>query len=113
MARFEYKTTYVPVSYDADVAESKRGKVGKLLDSVFDSKPMPANPDPDSLIDNREYESSLREMGDDGWELVSVQPLLRASHTVVNSPSTGQAGLSSSVTAGYYLFWKRAVQDHG
>ena len=109
MHRFEYKTTYVSVTYDADIVKSRRGKVGKLLDTVLDSKPMPANPDPDSLLNNPEYENTLREMGKDGWELVSVQPLLRASHAVVNSINTGQAGLSSSITAGYYLFWKRVV----
>lgn len=98
--KFEYTTSYVPVSYDADKA--KRGR--------FKETPMPSRPDPNSLLDSDEYKRLLRDMGNEGWELVTVQPVLRASHAVKNAFWYGGSGVSSSVTAGYYFFWKRVVE---
>ncbi len=98
--KFEYTTSYVPVSYDADNA--KRGRLKET--------PIPSVPVPNSLLDNDEYKRLLQDMGDAGWELVTVQPLLRASHAVRNFFFYGGTGVSSSVTAGYYFFWKRAVE---
>jgi hypothetical protein len=44
-------------------------------------------------------------MGQDGWELVSVRPLLLGVGQAI-----GYAGLGYSLTAGYYLFWKRVIE---
>ncbi len=98
--KFEYMTSYVPVSYDADNA--KRGR--------FKETPIPSFPDPHSLLDSDEYKNLLRDISDAGWELVTVQPLLRASHAVKNFFFYGGTGVSVSVTAGFYFFWKRAVE---
>ena len=98
--KFEYTTSYISVSYEADAG--KRG--------IFKGTPLPSIPNPDSLLNNPEYHRLLRDMGDAGWELVTVQPLLRAAYAVKKVLLYGGAGVSTSVTAGYYFFWKRVIE---
>ena len=49
-------------------------------------------PIPDSLWTAPEYAQYFERMGEQGWELVSVTPLIFGQFTQ---------------TAGYYFFWKR------
>jgi hypothetical protein len=47
----------------------------------------------------------MNRLGSEGWELVNVQPLLKGVRDAL-----GNSGMGYSLTAGYYLFWKRAVE---
>ena len=93
--RFEYSTTYFPVEYES----SEKGVW------VFKSHALPHQPDETSLIESETYQEHMREMGNRGWDLVSVQPLLRGTSMLV-----GTAGFGYSLTAGYFFFWKRAIE---
>ena len=44
-------------------------------------------------------------MGNEGWELVTVQPLLKGVYQ-----AAGYGGYGYSLTAGYYLFWTRIIE---
>ena len=91
----EHTVTYVPVRYH----ESKSG-------GIFRGPPLRTDPDPASLCQDASFERLFREMGQEGWELVSVQPLLRGQY----DKGGGFAyGMGYSITAGYYFFWKRPL----
>lgn len=92
--RFEYLTTFVPMSYES---EESGGWLFK--------KERPHKPIIESLTANPVYDQYLNRLGNEGWELVSVQPLLKGIWKAL-----GYAGIGYSLTAGYYLFWKRAVE---
>jgi hypothetical protein len=90
---FEYTVTYVPVRY----RERQSG-------GLFKGPALQTEPEPASLSQDASLERLFRQMGQEGWELVSVQPLLRGQY------DTGGGfpyGLGYSITAGYYFFWKR------
>jgi hypothetical protein len=93
--RFEYITTFVPMDYES----VERGVW------VFKEEQPPREPIVESLTDNPAYAQHLNRLGNEGWELVSAQPLLRS---VWVEQTYGGAGYS--LTAGYYLFWKRAIE---
>ena len=93
--RFEYLTTFVPVAYEKD--ESDRW--------LFKEIRPPRIPIIESLTANPEYEHHMNRLGSEGWELVNVQPLLKGVRDAL-----GNSGMGYSLTAGYYLFWKRAVE---
>jgi len=98
--QFEYHTNYFPIEYLTTTKQVLFSK--KELD--------PAYPLPESLIQNTEYLNLLKEMGNLGWELVSVQPLLRS---IYRSDRLGEGayGYGYSLTAGYYFFWKRSKSE--
>jgi hypothetical protein len=93
--RFEYLTTFVPVAYEKE----ERGAW------LFKEVRPPRMPIIESLTDNPAYAEHLNRLGSEGWELVNTQPLLKGVWIAV-----GTAGTGYSLTAGYYLFWKRAVE---
>jgi len=93
--KFEYLTTFVPVVYEKEES-------GAWL---FKEVRPPRRPIVESLTDNPAYAEHLNRLGNEGWELVNVQPLLKG---VLKELGTG--GIGYSLTAGYYLFWKRAVE---
>lgn len=93
--RFEYLTTFVPIYYE--IEESGVW--------VFKEKEPPRKPLVESLTDNPAYAQHLNRLGNEGWELVSVQPLLKGVGKV-----WGPAAVGYSLTAGYYLFWKRVAE---
>lgn len=80
---FEHYTSFAPITFKEEQS--------------FLSNP-PQTPDIDSMLDDADYQRHLREMGAEGWELVSVQPLLKGVITGV---------AAYAITAGYFLFWKR------
>jgi len=91
----EHTVTYVPVRYEA-------GRRGGFLKGPT----LLTEPDPSSLSQDASFDRLFLQMGKEGWELVSVQPLLRGQY------DTGGGfpyGLGYSITAGYYFFWKRPV----
>jgi hypothetical protein len=52
----------------------------------------------------------MQDMGSKGWELVNVQPLLRGIYKY-NKDNASGFGLGYSLTAGYYLFWKKQTEQ--
>jgi hypothetical protein len=92
--RFEYLTTFVPMDYESEESGNW----------VFKVKQPPRRPIVESLTDNPAYAQHLNRLGNEGWELVSAQPLLRGVWI-----AQGYGGMGYSLTAGYYLFWKRAT----
>ena len=63
----------------------------------------------ETLLENPEYAEHLALMGNDGWELANVQPLLRGVYEADSSTSGGY-GYGYSLTAGFYLFWKKEYE---
>lgn len=99
--RFEYMTTFVPMAY-----ESEESGVW-----IFKEEEPPRKPLVESLTDNPAYAQQMNRMGNEGWELVSVQPLLKGAGKVWGSAAIGgAAAIGYSLTAGYYLFWKRTIE---
>ncbi|CAJ3469029.1 Uncharacterised protein [Burkholderia pseudomallei] len=96
---FEYYTSFVPVTYDKE----ERGAW------IFKKEMLPVSPNPGSVYDDPVYQKHMSDMGRDGWELVSVQPLLRGLYQFQKDQHSG-FGLGYSLTAGYYMFWKRAIK---
>lgn len=94
MQQFEYKTTYIPIRYQVN----REGVLFKR--ELPDTTPLPES------IDG--YHEQLQAMGVSGWELVSVQQLLRGVYDIPQSIQAGGGAISYSLTAGYHLFWKRA-----
>jgi len=92
---YEHTVTYYNISYfveDKDnVTEGRSPLYGPA---------MPSDPDPASLAGNIRYMDEIDQMGKEGWELISVSPLLRGCYHE-------GAHYGYSLTAGYYLFWKR------
>jgi hypothetical protein len=100
MHTYEHTTTYVPVQYTID-------KTGFW---VFKrNSPLPSLPVPESLLTADEYQKEMNEMGGQGWELVSVQSLLRGVHHVPHGNTATGAVVSYPLTAGFYFFWKRRM----
>ena len=97
MPIYEHTTTYVPVQYRVE----RQGFWLFKRDS-----PLPLQPLAESLCQAPEYESQLNEMGAQGWELVSVQSLLRGIHHIPQGQG-GTVAVSYPLTAGFYFFWKR------
>ena len=91
--RFEYLTTFVPVAYEKE----ERGAW------LFKEVKPPRKPIIESLTDNPAYAEHLNRLGNEGWELVNAQPLLKGVWIM-----QGNTGIGYPLTAGYYLFWKRS-----
>ena len=94
MDQYQYETSYFPLAY----YEHTKGEATA-------EPALPTDPDPSSLYDNPKYIEELRIMGLRGWELVSVQPVLRGCYDY-KMPGYG---LGFSIVAGYLFFWKRVL----
>jgi len=95
-SKYEYNVTYISVEYSG------------------------LSPIPETIWNDEEFHVQLNEMGDEGWELVSTQPLLRGvakeepgEININGGWGGGKGGVSYgvSLTAGYYLFWRRTVLE--
>lgn len=100
--RFEHTTSYFPLPYQAE-------EQGGMW--IFKTVAPPVSPNPGALLSNKKFTEHIQSMGQDGWELVSVQPALQGVHAVLDK-STG-AAVSYSITAGYFFFWKRQSTADG
>jgi hypothetical protein len=98
--RFEYLTTFVSVDYES----VERGVW------VFKEEQPPCEPIVESLTDSPDYAQQMNRLGNEGWELVAAQPILRGITVQMGHGPPGQFGYGYSLTAGYYLFWKRAIE---
>ena len=96
---FEHTVTYLPVQYYP----------GRERGLVFKHRGPEIYPEPASLWDNPDYEQYFALMGQEGWQLVSVRPLLRGEPGKVQDTDGSLYGIGPSITAGYYFFWKRST----
>lgn len=78
----------------------------------------PYDPISNSLWENKGFEEHYAKMYRDNWRLVSVQPLLRGMYeTKTSGPvsiftkAAWALGYGYSLTAGYYLFWEKDVEN--
>ncbi len=95
---FEHTVTYVPIRYEE----------GEEHGAIFKHRAPETDPDPASLPNDPNFSRLYLQMGQDGWELVAVQPLLQGQYRW--STNMNQSfGLGFSITAGYYFFWRRSV----
>jgi len=92
---FEHFITYYPISYFVEERNLLAGGERPLSGTA-----LPIDPDSMSLNQNEIYLDEINKMGEDGWELVNVAPLLRGCYDERKS-------YGYSLTAGYYFFWKR------
>ncbi|MBY5992944.1 hypothetical protein [Ferrimonas balearica] len=102
MDKFKYFTNFMPVRYREHTDESDG-----LLKTMFSGHPQ--TPAAESLYEDSEFLEMMTGMGEHGWELVTVQPLLEGVKDVTSSSPGG--GYGYSITAGYYLFWKQRITD--
>lgn len=97
----EHKTTYLPVSY----IEQETGKL------VFKRSELPLEPDVAMFFETNAAQNHLNEVQAEGYELISVAPVLKA--VAFNSTAHGPSpyGFAYPLTAGFALFWKRFVSE--
>lgn len=88
---YEYTTTFYPVMY----YEVTKGE-------IIEQPALPFEPQPETLYQNPEFIAEINRLGRERWELVTVSPLLRSCYDE-------KTGVSFSLTAGYYLFWRRSM----
>ena len=96
--KYKYYTSVFSVEYQKNMG---KGFLDKYVE--YD----PCWPEWRSLPDDSKYKRHMDEMGESGWELVSVQPILRG---VYNNTSSN-ISYGYSITAGYYFFWKKAIDE--
>ena len=58
----------------------------------------------ETFIDDATYNTNMRDIGQGGWELICVQPVLKP--VLYYSLSD----LSCTIADGYLFFWKRAIE---
>lgn len=95
--KFEYETIFVPLTYIQDTSNG------------FFKSDATFKPDTETFMNRPEYLQLLKLMGEEGWELISVQSALNASYKVSESDGSSY-GVGFPLTAGYFLFWKRAKE---
>lgn len=101
---YQYKTTFFPLVYPEDAKPRKEEKGDPPY--RYEVWPSPETPP--------ELDQHLNQMGQEGWELVSVQPIHRNQHVNQVQYLSGLLSGNSLNTSyrfplhlGYYFFWKR------
>jgi hypothetical protein len=77
----------------------KRFIFGKALSEI-------SSPDVNLFLESPRVKDHMNELGRDGWEMISVQQVLRGMYEQIGIRNKG---FGYSLTAGYVLFWKRAL----
>ncbi len=96
---FEYHTEFTPLLYHSHT----RGF------SIFKTEAPTLTPDIQAYLQEPERRELLNRLGRDGWELVSVQPVMRGEVKIGNHNAQGWAyGLALPI--GYLLFFKRLLR---
>lgn len=90
--RFEYHTSFIEMHY----LEKEVGFLNKVK----------TTPDIEGFLSNPEVSDGMNQMGSEGWELVSVQPVLKGS---VQDKLFRNVEYGFSKTYGYFMFWKRCL----
>lgn len=97
MTSFEYTHTFVPLPY-------KTVTSGLLFKSTNET----TEPDIQAYLHSPESLAALNRHGQEGWELVSVQPINRGHDQVGNQNAQGWA-FGYALTTGFLLFFKRSL----
>lgn len=87
---YECFTTYFPIKYQSPATRYEK----------------PVFPLFESLSKDPVYLAEMKEAGERGWELVSVQPLLQGIYC-----DSAHASYGYSLTAGYFFFWKKQMDE--
>ncbi|KRP61036.1 hypothetical protein [Pseudomonas orientalis] len=96
--KFEYHTEFSPFQY---VVRTK-----KLF--MFKSEEPTTEPDTQGFLEDSERQNRLAQLGSEGWELVSVQPVVKGEVKVGNQNAQGW-GYGFALPIGYLLFFKRPI----
>jgi hypothetical protein len=99
--QFEHKTSYLPVSY----TERTKGIW------IFKDKDLPLEPDVEMFFAEKAAQKHLREVESEGYELVSVQSMLKAVVWQNKTHGPQPTGFAYPLTAGFVLFWRRPVNQ--
>lgn len=96
--KFEYHTEFSPFQY---LVRTK-----KLF--MFKSEEPTTEPDTQGFLEDSERQNRLAQLGSEGWELVSVQPVVKGEVKVGNQNTQGWA-YGFALPIGYLLFFKRPI----
>ena len=96
---FEYHTEFAPLNY---LVRTK-----KLF--MFKSEEPSTEPDVQGFLQDPEHQQRLAQLGQEGWELISVQPVVRGEVQIGNQNAQGWA-YGIALPTGYLLFFKRSIQ---
>ena len=97
---FEYHTEFSPLQY---IVRTK-----KLF--MFKSEEPTTEPDILGFLQDCAYQQRLAQQGREGWELVSVQPVVRGEIQIGNQNAQGWA-YGIALPTGYLLFFKRPLHN--
>ena len=99
--RFEYHTEFAPLTYRVQ----ERGWL------LFKHEEQTGTPDIAAFLADPERQTRLQALGADGWELVSVQPVLEGRAQVGQQTAQGNQGwgVGYAVATGFLLFFKRLI----
>lgn len=95
---FEYHTEFSPLQY---IVRTK-----KLF--MFKSEEPTTEPDTEGFLQDPERQHRLATLGREGWELVSVQPVVRGEIKVGHHNAQGWA-YGIALPTGYLMFFKRTT----
>ena len=95
---FEYHTEFAPLNY---LVRTK-----KLF--MFKSEEPSTEPDIQGFLQDPEHQQRLAQLGQEGWELISVQPVVRGEVQIGNQNAQGWA-YGIALPTGYLLFFKRSI----
>ncbi|WP_256823601.1 MULTISPECIES: hypothetical protein [unclassified Pseudomonas] len=98
--KFEYHTEFAPLDY---IIRTK-----KLL--IFKSEEPTTEPDIQGFLQSSGNSQRLTQLGQEGWELVSVQPVVRGEVKIGNQNAQGWA-YGIALPTGYLLFFKRHISS--
>jgi len=87
----QMRMTYLPVNYKDEAPGSI------ISQNLFDPEARVKSFD----VDTQFYDQHLNDMGEQGWNLVSIQPLPRVEYTETQN---------ISLVGGFYLFWQKGAQ---
>ena len=98
--KFEYHTEFAPLGY---LTQTK-----KVL--MFKSEEPTTEPDIQGFLQNLGHQQRLLELGKEGWELVSVQSVIRGDVKIGNQNAQGWA-YGIALPSGFLMFFKRAIHN--
>lgn len=87
--RYEYNISYYALGY-----------IPEHNPEIVTVDALPTAPDPVTILNNTDHLAEMQILGEQGWELVTVVPTLRGCYNE-------GAGYGYSLTAGYFLYWRR------
>ncbi|MCF5508336.1 MULTISPECIES: hypothetical protein [Pseudomonas] len=97
---FEYHTAFTPLNY---LVRTK-----KLF--MFKSEEPTTEPDVEGFLQDLEHQQRLALLGREGWELISVQPVVKGEVKIGNQNAQGWA-YGIALPTGYLLFFKRPISS--